>query len=103
VLVTVFFPSGRLCKRTFSITETEPDHYSVVAQLAEEIRALRGPLFDRMRKLPPHAIRQIKENGWSSLIVVDGTTYSVLPDGSIIFAFDPPKILSPQMCDPDTP
>lgn len=97
--VTVFFPIGRLCRRTFSITDTEPDHYSVVTQLVEEIRALRGPLFDKMRKLPPEAIRQIKDSGWSSLVVVDGTTYSVLPNGEIIYAFDPPKILAPEMCD----
>ena len=69
----------------------------MISQLTEEIRALDGPLFKKMRKLPVYAISHIKEHGWSSLIVIDGTTYWVMPSGVIVYAFDDySKILLPQ-------
>jgi hypothetical protein len=82
------------------LTDTEPDHHSVVTQLFEEVRNRSGPLWERLN-LPEHVIEALARNQpiMSPVVVVDGETYLVLASGKILYAQDKVKELLPTVED----
>lgn len=96
--IRLWFESHPECRRTLTLTETEPDHYSVITRIFEEVKNRSGPLWDRLN-LPEHVVDDLAKNYqvMSPVVVVDGEVYLVLPSGKIVYAQNKIKELLPEV------